>query len=383
MSCSFAPAPAVISFPHPANGNTPRAPRPLVPVVKITPREARFLNMLTYMRPHGSQAEIDFVKRFLLPLGVQPDGFGNLWLEILNHDGKESGLLWSSHVDTVHRTDGRQSITYGDGIVSLSDPKLGNCLGADCTSGVFVMCEMIEARIPGRYVFHRGEECGGLGSEYVAKHEPGRLDGIAWAIALDRKGYADVITHQGARTCSDDFAAELSDRLNQGRWILEYKPCDGGVFTDTANYRHLVPECTNLSVGYFGQHGPRETQNLPFLFALSDTLQSINLDDLPVARDVTEPDDYGWQGGGWGEYMDWRYGGATHKTGTLSAVTVASGGATSRYEDKAIEAPRDLENFVYNNPGVVADFLYNCGYCIKELQNFKDEMIDHFGPDNH
>jgi hypothetical protein len=157
----------------------------------------RLFAMLETCRPHGSLTEHRFIEQFLLRYGVEADGFGNLWLQI-----GTAPILWSSHVDTCHRRDGSQDFVIDtDGIVRLVAGSPSNCLGADCTAGVWLMTEMIEAGIAGRYVFHRGEERGGLGSRYVAGHEAGRLTGICAAIAFDRRGTHSIITYQRGGPC--------------------------------------------------------------------------------------------------------------------------------------------------------------------------------------
>ena len=63
------------------------------------------LEMLAYRRPAGSDAEINFIAKYLLPLGVRADGAGNMIKQIGN-----SPTLWSCHTDTVHRKQGRQRL---------------------------------------------------------------------------------------------------------------------------------------------------------------------------------------------------------------------------------------------------------------------------------
>ena len=239
--------------------------------------ETTILPMLTSMRPAGSKAEKTFIKEWITPLGVEADRAGNLIKRI-----GDAPVLWSCHTDTVHFRGGRQAIAYGDGVVTLHDTKTGpNCLGADDTAGVWLMREMILAQRPGLYVFHRGEERGGIGSSYIADTTPGLLDGIQCAIALDRASTTDVITYQaGGRCCSNAFATSLAAQLLPG-----FKPCDRGVFTDTANYTTLVSECTNLSVGYYNQHMASERLDLHFLYDLRDALLALDTRDLTIARD--------------------------------------------------------------------------------------------------
>lgn len=241
--------------------------------------------MLETKRPHKSKAENRFIRDFIEPLGVERDGFGNLYKRI---DGPGDTILWSVHTDTVHMTGGRQAIQKRKGVVSLSPRGKSNCLGADDGAGLWLAREMILAGKPGLYVFHRAEECGGLGSDYIATHGQELLDGIQIAIALDRKGYNDVITHQMGRGCSDTFAESLCAALD-----MNYRPDDTGMFTDTANYFDLIPECTNISVGYFGQHSKSETLDSEFLIALRGKLIALDTSKLIVERKPGE-DDY-WE----------------------------------------------------------------------------------------
>jgi hypothetical protein len=242
---------------------------------------AELLEMLSYARPYNSPVEQSFVDIFVAPLGARPDPFGNMILRI----GEAPQTLWSSHTDTVHHNPGKQKVLLHDGIIRLSQGRAGTCLGADDAAGVWLMAEMARAKVPGLYVFHRGEEKGGLGSTWIAQHSPQLLTGISHAIALDRKGTQSVITYQmGERCCSAAFGEDLARRLGLG-YILD----PTGVYTDTANYTHLVPECTNLSVGYEREHGPTETLDLDHILALRDALCGGDFAGLTVARN---PDDY-------------------------------------------------------------------------------------------
>ncbi len=238
--------------------------------------------ILETKRPHKSKAESKFIDNWIIPLGVEHDGFGNLYKRI---PGDGDSILWSVHIDTVHMTGGRQAIQKRKGIISLSSRGKSNCLGADDGAGIWLAREMILAGKPGLYIFHRAEEIGGLGSDYIATHHQKLLDGIQIAIALDRKGYNDVITHQGSRGCSDTFAESLCDALD-----MNYRPDDTGLFTDTANYFDLIPECTNISVGYFGQHSKSETLDSEFLIALRHKLIALDTSTLIVERKPGEDD---------------------------------------------------------------------------------------------
>jgi hypothetical protein len=272
-----------------------------------------FLEMLTYKRPAGTDTEEQFIRKYVAPTGAEPDRFGNYILRIGG-----APIAWCAHTDTVHRTPGRQRLRVRNGIASVRQrrPKTvvrkvgktwhssldyGECLGADDTTGVWLMLEMIRANVPGLYLFHRGEEIGCQGSGYIATHTPDLLDGILYAISFDRRGTDSIVTHQLMhRTASDEFAWSLSDAIG-----LEMVPDDTGVFTDSNEYAHIVPECTNVSVGYDQQHTAHETQDLAFVAKLRDRMCKIDLSRLVVEREPALPDYGRWSGGDEWSTDDW------------------------------------------------------------------------------
>lgn len=238
--------------------------------------QATLRDMLTYQRPHGSVTERQFIARYIVPTGAAEDEYGNWVLSIALPDGSPSRVLWSCHTDTVHRMPGRQRVRVTKpGVIKLARRERSNCLGADDTVGVYLAIEMIRAKVPGVYVFHYGEEVGCIGSGALAQHRPAFFEPIDYAIAFDRKGYTEVITHQcGRRTASDAFAKSMAKQLNQ--FGLKYQASDDGVFTDTENYADFLPECTNLSVGYFSQHSQGELVDSVHVWRLTRALCAVN-----------------------------------------------------------------------------------------------------------
>ena len=90
----------------------------------------------------------------------------------------------------------------------------------------------------------------------------------------------------------------------------------GGSFTDTANYDGIIPECTNLSVGYHNAHSGRENQEIPYLLDFRDALIEIDWENLVTERDPTIPDySYGGSMGYSGTYV------SPTKTTTTPSVT--------------------------------------------------------------
>lgn len=372
--------------------------RALVPVTRTLPaRVTELLAMLTYRRPADSESEREFIQRFIVPTGAVSDGFGNYW-----HTIGDAPILWSAHTDTVHRKGGIQRVSYGAGKAFTDDPD-SSCLGADDTTGCWILLQMIRAGIQGIYIFHRSEEIGGLGSDFIRVNHADKLAQYGYAVAFDRKGYSDVLTHQGsARCCSDAFAESLASAINKASTQLDYETDSGGIFTDTANYVDVIPECTNIAVGYFQAHTAKEYQDVDFACLLADAMCAADLSTLVCERDPTVIE-YDWHG--YGHYANAGYRApskyltkaekkAAKRASRSNVVRLDSDGSDSMSQDwldsqyggasepdidltksephgeHAIIAPVAFAAFVLRNPGLVADFLTECGYGLEELQSY-------------
>lgn len=236
---------------------------------------------LTTKRPHNAVS----TKKFCSWLKKQlkdsvTDDFGNIHVDLRKDDSR---TLFVAHVDTVHRSGGKNKVIKTDTHWKASDAPLG----ADDGAGVAVLAHMIRAKVPGYYIFTQGEECGGLGAKYLADKKPELLRQFDRAIAFDRRSTYSVITHQGyGRCCSDEFAEALSDDLNRNENML-FMPDNGGIYTDTAEFTHLIPECTNLSIGYDMEHSNLESLSIEHFREMCWSVMSINWDGLPTKRDMT------------------------------------------------------------------------------------------------
>ena len=264
---------------------------------KPSPAVLELCTILRHKRPHGSKEEEQFCKDFLDPVeDMKKDGFDNYHLQIdwPDKDCKDKLPLFSCHTDTVHKDGGMQTVLVdennGEAFIDARGTKgkdaWGSCLGADDGTGVWIMLCMIKRKVPGYYIFHRGEECGGLGSKYIKENwkEIFGDQSFDQAIAFDRKGTNEVICSQGGVICaSESYGGSLAAELN--RQGFSYKTSPRGSFTDTANYKYLVPECVNLAVGYDKQHGPNETQFLPFAEELMIALCHVKWNKLSIKRD--------------------------------------------------------------------------------------------------
>jgi hypothetical protein len=308
---------------------------------KLEPNTTQLWDMLQTMRPANSKTEERFIRTYLDSVyGMKADAYGNRYIKL-----GDSCVAWSCHTDTVHSQHGKQRIVYNKnkGTIHLSQSETNaSCLGADDTAGVWLMLEMIRANKPGLYIFHRAEEIGGLGSDYIAKKTPELLDGIKAIIALDRKGTSSIITHQmGGRCASEAFSESLANQL------IGYRSDSTGTFTDSANYMGLVSECSNLSVGYESAHSKAESLDYFHLLALRESLLALDYSKLAFER-IPETEDY-WDYGP-SEHWDWqkpKADGAYHKA--------------SQYDC------RSVYDFVESYPDAVADLLEQYGITLDEL----------------
>lgn len=353
---------------------------------------ADLVDLLSYARPHASAGELTFLREWLMPrlrsLGAEYalDDFGNIWVDVPTPSlAYGPSILWSCHVDTVHAPNAtRQGIKWADDgrTLELVKRKPGRCLGADDGAGVWLLLRMIAAQVPGSYVFHRGEEVGRLGSLWVVENTPDKLKGYDACVAFDRRDYDNLITHQmGERCASEAFSDSLGAALNSTGAGLSYRSDDTGSYTDSYSYAGLVSECVNLSVGYDGEHGPRETLDALHLWRLAQAVTCADFGAVICERDCTIID-YGddWRGGGYG------YAGG-YGSSWASRGREGGGGSMADRMDaaawgddvSAFDVPMDdngdgpLLEFIRRFPLAVAD-------CLRDYGLGCDELADHLTP---
>jgi hypothetical protein len=273
--------------------------------------------LLRLATPMGSEKVIvGIINAVCAKLSIETtlDEKGNLRAVV----GEGSKTIFSSHMDTVHDAFGALRLYQytGDkkkGIIFAKQNNKKCVLGADDKVGVWLMLKLMEAGTPGLYIFHMGEEQGRVGSKYIAASTPEILEGYERAIAFDRAGYLDIVDTQiSGECCSDTFVEALSTQLDAG---LDDKYPDRattsgftgatGSYTDTASYMKLIPECTNISVGYDNQHTSEEIFDWPWLNeTLLPILLKVKWEDLPTVRDHTAVPVYtnSYRSGGYGNY---------------------------------------------------------------------------------
>lgn len=153
------------------------------------------------------------------------------------------------------------------------------CLGADDAAGCETLVQMVEAGVPGYYIWAAEEEKGSIGINFLLSEDPGFFSGFDRCVSFDRRGGTDLVTNQyGEECCSETFADAL----------LEYLPAHKtavGSFTDSGALKGVIPECINLSVGYYYEHGTSEVLDLWQLNHLIGLYKAVPWEQLPTERD--------------------------------------------------------------------------------------------------
>jgi hypothetical protein len=249
-----------------------------------------FLKLTSRTYPHGTEHQLFD----LLPQDLDMDEFGNLFKQIGTSD-----VMFTSHLDTA--TSANTTINHVEvGKLIQTDGK--SILGADDKAGVTIMLNMIENNITGLYYFFLGEEVGCVGSKKLSeKHKKEKLPYINKVISFDRRDLDSVITFQASsRCCSDKFAIALSEQLNLADKTFKYSKDPTGVYTDSAQFTKIYPECTNISVGYYSEHTFNERQDIEHLVKLADAVLKVDWNNLPVDRDPAKVEYDSYYGGSWG-----------------------------------------------------------------------------------
>lgn len=223
------------------------------------------------------------------------DGAGNVHVDMRVFDKRgrtKHRTLFVSHTDTVTWGAPGPNQVKKDGPIWRG---AGCTLGADDGAGVAVLSALIRSGKAAYYIFTRGEEAGGIGARYLANEMSDLLFEFDRAIAFDRKDVFSVITHQGwnGRCCSNVFAEALCTSMNDLGMMM--MPDDGGVYTDTAEFVEIIPECTNISAGYNREHSKDESLDTEYLQLLTATAIALDWDALPTERDPEAREEPEWE----------------------------------------------------------------------------------------
>ena len=221
-----------------------------------------------------------------LPKELKEDSQGNYYMEI-----GETETMFCSHLDTAAWE--KEKVTHDVFTSKKGDIGIGTSgdtiLGADDKAGVVIMMNMIEHKIPGLYYFFIGEESGGVGSKGIVRREASKFQKYKRCVAFDRRDYGSIITKQMGRTCcSGEFADALIKQFGDAGMVHRQDP--SGVYTDSANFVDIIPECTNISVGYFNEHSVSEVLNITYLEELCEAVLQVKWEELPTAREIKSLD---------------------------------------------------------------------------------------------
>ena len=241
---------------------------------------------LSIARPHNTTATAYFTQ--WLEDHVPKHLTDKAWRDVagnLHVDARSLGThktLFVAHVDTVHKEVAPNKFTK----TATHWRADGAPLGADDGAGCAMLMHMMCAGVPAYYVFTQGEEKGGIGATHLFENYPQLLSEFDRAIAFDRRANDSIITDQAyGRCCSDSFAQHLSDELNLADATFFYSPDPSGVYTDTAEFVTVIPECTNISVGYDREHSNEESLDVLHFYALSKAVLKVKWDQLPTERE--------------------------------------------------------------------------------------------------
>jgi hypothetical protein len=253
-----------------------------------------FLRLTSKTVPYGNEDTLMKEVGKLFPDGLQKDAHGNYFYKV-----GDSRTIFASHLDTVSSK--YETVTHVfDGDYIRTDGK--TTLGADDKAGTTVMLWMIRNNVPGLYYFFVGEEVRCIGSGLTAANRQFK-DKYDRIISFDRRGTGSIITHQSCgRSCSDEFADDLCRELNKSG--LEYTKDSGGVYTDSAEFVDEIPECTNVSVGYYKEHTTNEHQDITHLTALAEACVLVDWENLTTKR---KPGSYEPKPYGGGYSWSWEY----------------------------------------------------------------------------
>jgi hypothetical protein len=351
-AAAAAPAPAAAApAPAPAPAAAAAAPAAAAPEPLVPDLLAKILST---KRAHTSTGDANFriwLFNYLKGLtGKAPKVLqeGCVYVET---DPKHT-VLFSCHIDTVHShaesNGGLQSLAYDEafGHLFLADKRSSGCLGGDDGCGIYIMLRMIEAKVPGRYIFHTGEERGGIGANAVVQANRQMLQDVEAVVAFDRavrdgENPEVILTQSGQACASVEFGTALCNELNKPEYGFEfpYVVSHKGSFTDSKVYARDVPECVNVACFYNRQHGPDEYVDVLGLEKLVKAAIGVNWSKLPIVRKPTAYGNFGsnkkqhtasgfgnhsFSGMGFEHWEDPAYAPKASKTPTKAAVKLPS-----------------------------------------------------------
>lgn len=238
-----------------------------------------FLDLTAMTVPHGSEyIYYNHWMKHLIDFELQQDG-ENFYYTV--GDGS-STTLFCSHLDTADSISKEVRHGFANSIIYTESDTL---LGADDKAGVVTMLYLMYNKVPGTYYFFAGEECGRIGSIKAAASHREYFSKFDRAIAFDRMGKGSIISNQFTGRCASPLFVDALIGEYKNHYMKMYDDPTGS-YTDTASFMRIIPECTNISIGYHNQHTKSEFINIDYAFSIARASAQINWDDLPVDRDI-------------------------------------------------------------------------------------------------
>jgi len=304
---------------------------------------SKFLSLTKETYPHGSEGPL--VK--FLPKGYKKDLAGNYFVEI----GDKYSTMFTCHLDTASQEKSKVKHVFEKDYIKTDGKTI---LGADDKAGMVVLLNMIEHKVPGLYYFFLGEERGCVGSSAIVKYFD--YPNIKKCVSFDRRGTTSIITEQFAGVCcSDEFANDLASKLNSAGFNLKLSPDPTGLVTDSMVFMDKIPECTNISVGYYDEHKKTERQDINYLARLCKSVVKIDWESLVVKRDPkTALYDY-------------------YSTYTKPKVAKVNTKSEFVYKDMDLKQESELIKSALKRMGYIADYVWWDGYqCYVDDNGFRE-----------
>ena len=277
------------------------------------------MDKIWYLAPEHSVKKFDFQ--------------GDLWID--NRQDK-SKTLFCAHVDTVEARgkEGTFKIEITEkGIVRSVGRK--EIMGVDDGAGVAMLVSLLQANVPGMYLFTHGEECGGNPMRGSIL-DPLAREPYDRCIAFDRRGDKDIVADQALGVlASEAFVTELAIRLNMGhKWAI-------GSYTDSSEFKGKIKEIVNVSIGYDANHSAYETLDYAYFKALRAKVLALDWETLPCIG--PDPTKTRWNGNGQTTYYT---NGRKHKS---NGYWGARGGVDDIYDENGHSLWGDDDYRDYNS----------------------------------
>jgi hypothetical protein len=239
--------------------------------------ESLALDLIEYITPHGHEHILYPIIHNAFPECAGIDSHGNMMFIVGNKGNIDT--MFTAHLDNVG-TKVEKAVFHLDRPGQVIRGYGKTIIGADDKAGVTTLIGMMRAGVEGLYMLFAGEERGRVGSEAFFLSEKENLGHIKKVISFDRKATHSLITKQSGTKCvSEEFSNRLAIKLHL---MLD----DGGSYTDSATFMYDIPECTNISVGFYGEHTNNEIWHYGYVLdALLPRLVKIDFKSLPVVRE--------------------------------------------------------------------------------------------------